>query len=293
MRGRWSAEPTVAYGAVDRRRLPQSGRELRSVVRADVDRHPAVNEQLGKTRQYVLRVEAPRHVNCQALARVLVDDRQQAQLPPIRRAVEHEVVGPDVVAVLGTPTHDRAVGKPEPATLRLLRRHLQPLLPPEPFHSLVVHPPTLLPEQRRHPPVAVAAEAGSQRHQPCDQCSLIRGLAGNVALRRPCLSDDATGASFRDLLCCPYVCHRPTSFRRAQKLPWATSRRIELSSAWSATRRLSRAFSRSSSFQPLRLVDPHPAILAPPAVVGLLADPQLPRRLADGLPLGQVDRGLA
>ena len=90
------------------------------------------------------------------------------------------------------------------------------------------------------------------------------------------------------MLCCPCVCHRPTSFRRAQKFPEATSRRIELSSACSATSCFSRAYSRLQLLQPLRLVDPHPAVLATPAVVGLLTHPELAHRLAHRIALGEV-----
>ena len=70
-------------------------REVRTVVRADVLGHAAPHEQLGEARQRVLRVEPPADVDREALARVLVNDRQQPELPPIGRAVEDEVLSPD------------------------------------------------------------------------------------------------------------------------------------------------------------------------------------------------------
>ena len=106
--------------------------------------------------------------------RHLVDDGQHPQGLPIRGAVEDEVVAPDVVGTLGTASDDRTVGEPEPTTLRLLLWHLQPLLSPEPFDSLVVHPPALLLEQCRDAPVAVASEATGQRHDPAEQRLLVR-----------------------------------------------------------------------------------------------------------------------
>ena len=74
------------------------------------------------------------------IARELVE-RQHPQRPAVVRAVEDEVVAPDMVRMLGAPPHDRAVGQPEPAAFRLLLRHFQTFPAPEPFHALVVHPP--------------------------------------------------------------------------------------------------------------------------------------------------------
>ena len=54
--------------------------------------YPARDAELGEARQHVLRVQPPRHVDRQALPRVLVDDRQHPQWPAVGGAVEDEVV---------------------------------------------------------------------------------------------------------------------------------------------------------------------------------------------------------
>jgi hypothetical protein len=67
-----------------------------------------------------------------------------------------------MVRVLRPQPDARAVVEPEPALLRLLPRHFQPLPPPDPLHPLAVHPPAGLAQQRGDPAVAVAAVAPRQ-----------------------------------------------------------------------------------------------------------------------------------
>jgi hypothetical protein len=78
-------------------------------------------------------------------------------------SVFDKVVGPDVVRTLGAQTDARAVGEPEPATLRLLRRNFQPLASPDPFDPLVVdHPSGRRTEKLGDLPVAVASISASE-----------------------------------------------------------------------------------------------------------------------------------
>ena len=58
----------------------------------------------------------------------------------------------------------RSVVEPQPTSLRLPLRHLQPLLPPDPLHPLVLHPPALDAEHVRDASVAVAAESTRESH---------------------------------------------------------------------------------------------------------------------------------
>ena len=71
--------------------------------------------------------------------------------------VFHEVVGPDVIAVLGPQPDARSVIEPEPAPLGLLAWNLQPFAQPDPFDPLVIDQPARVPQQRRNLAVAVAA----------------------------------------------------------------------------------------------------------------------------------------
>jgi hypothetical protein len=60
----------------------------------------------------------------------------------------------------------------------------------------------------------------------------------------------------------------------------------------SATIRFSRAFSLSSSFEPLGVVGLHAAVLGAPAMIGRLADLQVLADLGDLLAFGQQPVGL-
>ncbi len=52
--------------------------------------------------------------------------------------VMHKVIGSDMVGPLGAEPDAGYVVEPEPAPLRLLAGHLQPLAPPQAFDPLVV-----------------------------------------------------------------------------------------------------------------------------------------------------------
>lgn len=50
----------------------------------------------------------------------------------------HEVMRPDMVGPFRAESDAGTVAWPDPAALRLPERDLQPLLPPDPLHTLVV-----------------------------------------------------------------------------------------------------------------------------------------------------------
>ena len=81
------------------------------------------NEQVRERLQHVGRSELTRHHEREALPRVLIDHRQHLQGAPVRRAVGHEVIRPDVMAMRGPLTDARPIGEPEAPALRLFRWH--------------------------------------------------------------------------------------------------------------------------------------------------------------------------
>ena len=83
-------------------------------------RHAAQDEEVGQDVDHVRRLELAGDPDRQALARVLVDDVEHPELPPVMGAVLDEVVGPDVVRMLGPQPDAGAVRQPEPAALGLL-----------------------------------------------------------------------------------------------------------------------------------------------------------------------------
>ena len=206
-------------------------REFRTVVRADVGGGPVSDEQVGERLEHVGCAEPPGHDQREAFPRVLIDDRQDLQRPSIVCAFCHEIVGPDVVAVLGATAEARAVGEPQASPFRLFLRDFQALASPESFHAFMIHSPALAPQERRDASIAVSPILRRQLDQPRDQAGLVVGHTAVVPLRRPRLRQHPTGPSFRDAQVVPDMVHRLASSGRAQNFPDATSFKIKLSSA--------------------------------------------------------------
>ena len=71
--------------------------ELGAVVGAQVARRPVHAHELRQHLDHAPRPNAAGHIDRQALARELIDDRQALQRAAVRAGVEHEVVRPDVI----------------------------------------------------------------------------------------------------------------------------------------------------------------------------------------------------
>ncbi len=222
--------------------------ELRPLVRADVLRRTARDEQLGQRRQHVVARQPPRHHDRQALPRERVDHRQHAELPPVMGAVLDEVVGPDMVRPLRPQPDAGLIRQPQPAPFRLTLRHLQPLPTPDPLHPLGVHQPARAAQQRRDPAVAIATEAARQRDDLRRQRRLVLRRPRRLALGRTVLPEHSAGAALGHAKRRRDVPDAGPAAGGAQEFPDAASFRISLSSVSSATAKRCRAFSRSSSF---------------------------------------------
>jgi len=117
------------------------GDELRTVVGTDVLGNPAQDEQVREPIDDIDRCEPAGYPNGQALVGELVDDVEQAELASIMRALLDKVVGPDMVAALGSQTDARSVIEPQASALRLPGGDFQPLASPDPLDPLVVNQP--------------------------------------------------------------------------------------------------------------------------------------------------------
>ena len=212
---------------------------------------PVDHEQVRQRLEHVGGSQVPRHHERQALARVLVHDREDLHRPAIPRPVTHEVIRPDVMPVRRPQPEARAVREPQAPPFRLLQRHLQPFASPEPRHPLVVHPPALPPQQSRHRPVPVAAILTRQRGHALRQGPRLGGHPRGLALGATGLAHHPACPPLRDAQASLHLHDGRATPGRAQKFPDVTSLRMALSSAWSATSRFNRVFSRSSSFRRL------------------------------------------
>jgi hypothetical protein len=175
-------------------------------------------------------------------------------------AILDEVVGPNVVRIFGPQPEAGPVRRPEPATLGLLGRDLEPLTPPDPLHPLVVHDPARgRAQQLGHLAVAVAAVLARKLDDVGGEPFLVVPAPRAFALRRTMLAERSAHTALGDLALVSDVLDAGATPRGAQWFPEAASFRISLSSVRSATARRSRAFSVSSSFRPLTWL-----VLSPP-----------------------------
>src|SRR5204862_381002 len=71
----------------------------------------------------------------------LVDDVEHAELAPLMSALLDKIVGPHVVAALGSQPNARSVIQPQACPLGLPDGNLQPLASPDPLDPLVVDQP--------------------------------------------------------------------------------------------------------------------------------------------------------
>ena len=145
---------------------------------------------------------------------------------------------------------------------------LQPLLPPDPLHPLVVHPPALDAEHVRDASVAVAAESTRESHDITSERPLVTRHFPRPALGRAWLPDaPSTLSSPTAPRLLTYTHHTTSSALGAQKFPSAASSRISLSSV--NVRHCSTSGARSRARAPVRrtcLAHLHPAVLPPPPV---------------------------
>ena len=84
-------------------------RELAAVVAADVLRDASTQEEVAEPFEHVLARETPGDIDCKALSRVRVHERQPPESTTFRRAVHHEVVAQDVVSMLWPQPDGRAI----------------------------------------------------------------------------------------------------------------------------------------------------------------------------------------
>src|SRR5690606_7220667 len=198
-------------------------------------RHAAQDEQVRQGVDDVGRVELAIDADRQALPGELVDDVEHAELPAIVGPALDEVIGPDMVGAFGPEPDARSVIQPETPFLRLLLGNLQPLPPPDALDAFGVDRPSLRPQHRRDPAIAIAAIPGSEP----DDCSGHRrftcSASGLRALGRAVLTENLAGKSLRDGQLRHDMIDTASTTGGAQKFPEAASFRISFSSVRSDT----------------------------------------------------------
>jgi hypothetical protein len=174
------------------------GDELGAVVGADVPGHAAQNEQVRERVDDVDGFEPAGHTNGQAFMGELVDNVEHADPAPVVGAVLDEVVGPDMIAVLGSEPDAGAVSQPEATTLRLPGGNLQPLASPDPLDPLDVEEPSGPAQQLGDLAIAIAAILAGQLDDVGRQKLFVFAALRDLTLRRAMLAERRTGATLGD-----------------------------------------------------------------------------------------------
>ena len=144
-----------------------------------------------------------------------------------------------------------SVIEPEPASLRLFLRNLQPLPPPDPLDALDVHHPPGAQQHGCDPSIAISAVLGGERDDVGGQSRLIIRHRWNLALCGSMLAKNTTRKALGDAMLGNDMIHAGTAAGGAHQFPEAASLRISFSSVRSETARRNCLFSDSSSLSRL------------------------------------------
>jgi hypothetical protein len=130
--------------------------EFRAVVRSDMLWWPMGHEEICEAMEHVIGFEVSFHNNGETFSTEFIYDIQYPDGTTVMRAVCHEIIGPDMMAMGGPEPDTRPIVEPQSSPLGLLLRNLQPLLAPDAFHPLMIDSPTPPSEQGCNPSITVA-----------------------------------------------------------------------------------------------------------------------------------------
>jgi len=179
--------------------LHSLGEELRAIVGSDVARDATQDEEVRENIDYIDGLELAGDPDRQAFVGKLIDHIEHAIFPSIVGPILDKIVGPDVIAVLGTQPDARPIRKPEPAALGLFMGDLQPLASPDPLDPLVVDQPALLLQQPGDLAIPVTAVLPGQCDEIGRQLFFVITAPRYLALRRAMLPERRTGAALGDM----------------------------------------------------------------------------------------------
>lgn len=121
-----------------------------------------LNHEVAKNSEDILIVQAPLYFNSEAFPRELINHGEHAKLAPVTGFVLNKIISPDMVAMLWTQPHTRAIVQPQASAFRLFYRYFQALALPDARHTFVVYMPAVSSQQGANPLVTVPAIAGRQ-----------------------------------------------------------------------------------------------------------------------------------
>ena len=110
----------------------------------------------------------------------------------------HEVVRPDMIAILGAQPDARSIVQPDPSLLWLFHWHFKPLTSPQALDTLVIHLPARVSQQSCYATIAISAVLACQFDHVRDQPFFVNAAFRQPPLRGSVLSQHAANTTLRN-----------------------------------------------------------------------------------------------
>ena len=156
-----------------------------------------VHQERSQLVKHLIVAEVPSDLTRQTFPGIFLHPDEQAQRPPVGGAERDKVLRPDMVTGGRPSSNTGASSQPEAPAFGVLLRDLQPLLPPEAFHTLMVHAPASRTQPRGDPAMAIPPILGSELDNLLGQGRCIITHLRPIPLSRARMPQDATEAAFR------------------------------------------------------------------------------------------------
>lgn len=149
----------------------------------------------------------------------------------------HEVVRPDVIAVLWMQPDTWSIVQPEPSLLGSFHWHFEPLAFPQTLDTFVIRLRADVSQQGCNPAIAISAVLACQFDHVRDHALLVGTPLWQSPLCGSLLAQDTANATFRNLRQAANEIDAGATTRGAQKFPRAASGRINSFNVSSDTER--------------------------------------------------------
>ena len=154
-----------------------------------------LHKQFTERIEHISGVEPPFDPDSETLTGVLVDHTQHAEDLPVMGAILNEVIRPDMALVFRPEPDARAIIQPEPSSFGLLHWNLKPFTSPDAVDALLIHVPTIAPQQGRDPAIPISTMPRGKFDNGICQRLLVTTKRSWFALCGAMLADHAAGSA--------------------------------------------------------------------------------------------------
>ena len=125
-------------------------------------RHSSFEYEVSQGLDHVLAVQSASNDDGQTFPGILIDYSEHPKGFSVMSTIHDEIIGPYMVLVFRSHSDTGAIVQPQPASLRLFLRDLQPLPSPNPLNPLIVDLPADATKKISDHAVAVTAKPSGQ-----------------------------------------------------------------------------------------------------------------------------------